>query len=344
MRFHMPWAALVLSMFTAAVGAATYEVTDVAAYRPPDRHLGRLDNIGINRAGWVVGTIHTQDGDRAFIYRDGSLEILGTLGGATSQGAAINQRGDVAGFAERSECCAHAFLWNGVDMKNLGVLKGKFSIARGINRSREVVGFGYDKASRQHAFVHRDGQMSDLGTLGGSYSDAYAINDAGQVAGWAMRADGQGRAFLHEGGVMRDLGALTADGHSAGVAINESGDVVGNSSVEEFGPSHAALFSGGTVTDLGTLGGAYSAALGINDKGDIVGWSTGSGTRYKWLGRKAFLYRQGHMIALTHRLDPVTGAGWTLQVATGINDSGQIVGWGRHDGKYRIFLLTPLRD
>lgn len=143
---------------------------------------------------------------------------------------------------------------------------------------------------------------------------------------------------------MRDLGALTADGRSDGSAINEDGDVVGSSSTQALEPFHAALFSRGTVTDLGTLGGAYSAALGINGKGDIVGWSTGSGTRYKWLGRKAFLYRQGHMIALTHRLDPVTGAGWTLNVATGINDSGQIVGWGRHDGEYRIFLLTPLRD
>ncbi len=344
MRYHRLCALLGMLMISTA-GATTYEVTDVAAYDPPNRHLGRLDSIAVNDAGWVAGSVHTGDGDRAFIYRDGTMEILGTLGGPTSRGTAINDRGDVTGFSERLECCSHAFLWNGEGMKDLGVLKGSFSVARAISRDRQVVGFGYDKHSHQHAFLYSHGEMSDLGTFGGEYSDAYGINDAGQVTGWAMRADGKTRAFRYEAGSMQDLGSLYADGSSSGVAINNAGDVVGTASTQGTPRStHAALFGGGLVTDLGTLGGAYSAALAINAKGDIVGWSTSSGTDYKWAGRKAFLYRAGQMISLVHRLDPLTGAGWKLQTATGINDKGQIVGWGQHNGRSRIFLLTPMPE
>jgi probable HAF family extracellular repeat protein len=34
-------------------------------------------------------------------------------------------------------------------------------------------------------------------------------------------------------------------------------------------------------------------------------------------------------------------SGWELTQALGINDKGQIVGYGTHDGQIRAFLLTP---
>ena len=36
-----------------------------------------------------------------------------------------------------------------------------------------------------------------------------------------------------------------------------------------------------------------------------------------------------------------SGSGWTLLAATGINDLGQIVGYGTYDGNNQGFLLTP---
>lgn len=35
------------------------------------------------------------------------------------------------------------------------------------------------------------------------------------------------------------------------------------------------------------------------------------------------------------------GIGWELIEATDINDAGQIVGYGRFQGRIRAFLLTP---
>jgi uncharacterized membrane protein len=37
----------------------------------------------------------------------------------------------------------------------------------------------------------------------------------------------------------------------------------------------------------------------------------------------------------------ITSSGWMLTSATGINDSGQIVGVGLRDGQVRAFLLNP---
>src|SRR5258708_3511743 len=46
------------------------------------------------------------------------------------------------------------------------------------------------------------------------------------------------------------------------------------------------------------------------------------------------------MLDLNSHLDG-SGTGWTLSAASGINDAGQIVGYGTHDGVIRAFLLTP---
>jgi hypothetical protein len=55
----------------------------------------------------------------------------------------------------------------------------------------------------------------------------------------------------------------------------------------------------------------------------------------------AFLYSDAMgMVDLNTRIDPRLG--WELDAAAAINDAGQIVGSGRHHGKARAFLLTPL--
>ena len=35
------------------------------------------------------------------------------------------------------------------------------------------------------------------------------------------------------------------------------------------------------------------------------------------------------------------GSGWVLEAATAINDSGEIVGWGRHNGVRHAYRLSP---
>jgi hypothetical protein len=60
-------------------------------------------------------------------------------------------------------------------------------------------------------------------------------------------------------------------------------------------------------------------------------------------GRRAFVRTaDGRMLDLNHRVR--SAPGWTLQFATGINDAGVIVGYGRSEGRSRAFLLTPACD
>ena len=79
------------------------------------------------------------------------------------------------------------------------------------------------------------------------------------------------------------------------------------------------MYSNGTLTDLGTLGGAASWAASINDSGQAVGGSyTVPGNDSP---QDAFLYSNG---AVTD-LDPLLG-GQHESGADAINSAGQIVG------------------
>jgi probable HAF family extracellular repeat protein len=102
------------------------------------------------------------------------------------------------------------------------------------------------------------------------------------------------------------------------------------------GAIHAFLWPGsGPLEDLGSLGGLNSFARAINSSGQIVGKSGDAGGL-----THAFLYI-GSMVNL-NQLMPA-GSGWELIEATDINDAGQIVGYGRFNGRIRAFLLTPAR-
>jgi probable HAF family extracellular repeat protein len=82
-------------------------------------------------------------------------------------------------------------------------------------------------------------------------------------------------AFISNGTMLTDLGTLGGS-YSVGVAINDSGQVAGNSTTAA-GSQHAFTY-GGTLPliDLGTLGGASSYATGINASGQVVGNSATS--------------------------------------------------------------------
>lgn len=100
-------------------------------------------------------------------------------------------------------------------------------------------------------------------------------------------------------------------------AINASGQMAGYASIGTGGALRAVLFSGGVLTNLGTLpGGDRSEAAGINVHGHVVGNSTTTGGL-----THAFLYSNGVM------KDLGTLPRGATSYATAINDSGQITGW-----------------
>jgi probable HAF family extracellular repeat protein len=231
----------------------------------------------IDASGRVVGQAETggdgagcggeATGDHAFIWADGRMTDLGTLGGANSAAAAIAASGQIVGWAETASGAQHAALWDHGSATDLGTLGGTNSAATAVNAEGQVVGWaetgrpGENQWSgvERHAFLWEAGKLTDLAPL----VAAAAIDDAGRVVGQVE----DGGAALMEDGHLIDLAPLV---EVAG--IDAAGRIVGAVEVAE-GHQHAAIWDDGVVTDLGALQDRHqdSAAADINATGQIVG-------------------------------------------------------------------------
>ncbi len=102
--------------------------------------------------------------------------------------------------------------------------------------------------------------------------------------------------------------------------------------------SHATLFSGtgSGNADLGTLGGTYSYAYGINASGQIVGMSQISGNS----AEHGFLYANNTMWDINTITTGATNISIN-DVASPINDWGQIAATGLVGSQYHALLLNP---
>ena len=59
-----------------------------------------------------------------FVWQDGKMTDLGTLGGRSSRPRAINERGQVVGESVTASGETHPFLWQNGKMTDLGTLGG----------------------------------------------------------------------------------------------------------------------------------------------------------------------------------------------------------------------------
>jgi probable HAF family extracellular repeat protein len=311
-----------------------------------------LQPYGVNASNQITGDI---DPSQAGLWQNGSVQGLGFFGGYQSHGQAINGAGQIVGYATYENTARtypssyyRGFVWAAGQATVLGTLGGDSSVAYGINDAGQVVGWSDTKNNGTHAFLWTGGKMKDLGTLGGNGSFATGVNKSTQITGWAYEPATDYYhyyAFLWQNGTMVKLGTLGGD-WSRGFAVNNAGQIVGQAALPGNNHSHAFLWSGGTMKDLGDWGfGFDSLARAINSTGQIVGFAQvpESSGGYVYSSPRAFLYGNGTMKDL-NTLIP-SNSGWLLQDATGINDSGVIVGIGIHtDSKGQFFgefILTP---
>jgi probable HAF family extracellular repeat protein len=112
----------------------------------------------VNDKGQVVGYSEMPDGYHAFLYTNGAMQDLGTLGSDPSMASAINSQGDVVGRSALKGYGHHAFIWSGGQITDLNtrisqdsgwILSGAYS----INDKGQIVCTAYKKGLSTHLIL-----------------------------------------------------------------------------------------------------------------------------------------------------------------------------------------------
>jgi len=270
------------------------EAWSSAAFYPPPNNTGFI-NLG-------------------FVWENGTMRALPTLGGNNGFATGANSRGQIVGWAENSvhdpTCVPPQQLQfrpvvygpNANQIREFPLPAGDTSgAATGINEQGQAVGISgiCDQAVGRYTAAHallweKNGQIVDLGNLGALFWNTPTnINQRGDVVGFAGAPNDPDGNFLQafiwtrEGGI-RPLGFLPGDVHSEAYGINEKRQVVGLS-CDADGNCRAFIWENGVMRDLNDFKQpSYTATLeqarDINEAGEIAGRSLDPTT-----GRKAFL-------------------------------------------------------
>lgn len=335
--------ALAVSIFTVTTASTKffYTYTDLGIPKGSTASLA----TEINESGQVVGYVaNNTDGPfHAFFWEKGMMTELGTLGGRISRTyRGINNKGQVVGLAETKDVdynkhpVYHAFLWS----KQLGMIDLTANERMFRTRATDINDAGQVLIATENntLLLWEKGKTTNICVNKTGYCYGYDLNNKSEVVGF-IDVD-QGKYWVHHAHIWKkgkiiDLGTLGIEENSSeATAINNQGTVVGFSSTKDWS-LHAFQWKKGRMTDLGNLGGRITTAMDINDQGKVVGYSNlSNGTMH------AFVWQDGKMTDLNSMLEPQCRC--ELEMATGINNKGQIVGWAKcNSPEERAFLLTP---
>jgi len=314
---------IILFAITESVQAIEYKITDLGTFGGDFSYA-----FAITDNGYITGTFGTYGPNgtlpatnNAYLLdrNNNSVVDIGALNGVNSFGFDVNTSGQVTGSHDGG-----AFLYDGVGgFQDLGSLSGIGARGEGINSSGHIVGPEFDAIT---GFYYDGTTMIDFSALIGG-GVGHDINDLGHVTGY--NANG---AFIYDGTNLQSIGAGVG---GVGYAINENDHVTGRGVFNN--ELRAFLYDGVNTLNLSTLGGSFSEGLDMNDHDQIVGMSHDGSAQ-----RTAFLYDQGKMLDICVLTDCISNGWSSLTYADGINNHGEIVGFGWINGEEHAFLASPI--
>jgi len=280
----------------------------------------------ISDSSQIAGTVDERKA--ATWTEEKGLRIFAVPAGYSSaQGVGLNSSGEVIGVAVDRDGDRHRALV--FRRGKPEVLAGERSKATAINDDGEIVGSAKlaGKAVSGAVLWKRGKAIALGGCCGGT---ATGINRRGQVVGEIYDEEGSYSAFLwDEAHGVRRLG--TSKSYSSAIAINEAGHVL----VQEFSEG-IFLYQDGQFAHLNLSAKYTSDVRAISDCDAVVGGFGPFADAYR-----AFVWDKNLGFRDLNDLVP-GGSGWKLEVATSINNRGEIVGWGDYQGKDGAgFLLVP---
>lgn len=243
---------------------------------------------GNNARGDIVGIFNQNGVSRGYVRRGGEFSPIEMTGATATAAFGINSAGEIVGRYRDSGNTAHGFLLINGSYTSFDYPGATFTAGHAISGNGDVVGRYQKSDGVNHGFVYFRGsrpqyKVTDLGTLGGKFSIAYGTNNAGTIAGAANLPSQVSHAFLWRDAKMTDLGTLGGL-NSAGTNPNGAGEVTVISETGKTDPdgqdfcgwgTHqtclAAVWGGGKLTALPTLGGNNAAGVVMNERGQTVG-------------------------------------------------------------------------
>lgn len=199
-----------------------------------------------------------------------------------------------------------------VDLGTLDATPSSFGFA--LNNFAEAAAASANQAGDVRGYLWNGGPTVIPPLAGDTQSQSFGVSDAGEVISMSFDlGELNVHGLLWGGGIVTDLGPLGPRG------LNNMGTVVGywsTSTASVAHVDHAARWSNGAMSDLGTLGGNFSYAVAVSNWGQAVGWSSLSGETTV----RAALWQNGAV------LDLGTLGGANSQAYAISSDSGNVAG------------------
>lgn len=339
---------IVFKMTHVRSAESLYQITDLGTLGS-----GHSSAVDVNNQTQIVGRSNPATrhiGNGAFLWTNGKMSDISIAGYTNSRPIRINDLGQVIieAYGKNGKYAITYYIWQNGSKSEVKSPDGNSITPCAINKKDQIVGrLGTFKG--KSGFIMEKGKIRTLSAFEGMQAMPQDINDKGQII-IHRRTSTYVRSFVLYKGQQTEL---IADGfrYNFALRINNKGEIIGVILKNDTSSEKAVLWRDGKTILLGSLRGkgGWLRAYDINNKGQVVGNSEIKELRpynqydtepmFPYVNHP-FIWENGRMQDL-NKLIP-RNSGWTLDNANAINDKGQIVGSGVHDGQNRAYLLTPI--